>query len=270
MHHRTSLLGLLPVLAALIGASACLDAGTGGRAVTVDFAVTARTDDDETLGAFTTADGWNVTLEEAHVAFGPVYLYENSAPLASLVRVPAALTGALSDALIPSARAHAGDNQFAGGTVLGELAEYLVVDALADDVQKFEGRAALYGAPQSLGLRLPAEAVRGGAPLFGHQAFVRGTATRGDDVRCFSGGTTPESDARRDVNGLPFSGTLDDGVTVTVAVHPNAWLASARLDDLTTTDDNGCLVITEGDPVAAAWSAALRSARSFSATTAAP
>lgn len=254
---------LLPTCLACLAMSACLDAGTGGRAVTIDFAVTSAPAQGRALGVFDTADGWRVTLQEAHVALGPVYLFENPGALSTLARLPSAL----SQAFIPTAHAHAGDNQFAGGAVLGELAEFIVLDGLSEDAQRFEDRAAVYGAPRSLSLRLPAEPVTQGAPLHGHQAFVRGTATRGDDTVCFSGGATPESDARRDVNGLPFTGTLSDGVTVTLTLHPHAWLDAARLDDVTMTDADGCLVISEGDRVSAAWSAALRSAASFSAAT---
>lgn len=248
---------------ACLALSACLDAGTGGRAVTLDFAVTSAPAQGRALGVFDTADGWRVTLQEAHVALGPVYLFENPGALSTLARMPSAL----SQALIPSAHAHAGDNQFAGGAVLGELAEFLVVDALSEDTQRFEDRAAVFGAPRSFSLRLPAEPVTQGAPLHGHQAFVRGTAMRGDESVCFSGGATPESNARRDVNGLPFTGTLDDDVTVLLTLYPHAWLESARLDDVTATDNDGCLLIAEGDRVSAAWSATLRSAASFSAAT---
>jgi hypothetical protein len=257
---------LVPTSLACLAMTACLDAGTGGRAITIDFAVTSAPAQDRALGVFDTADGWRVSLQEAHVALGPVYLFENPGALSTLARLPSAL----SHALIPAAHAHAGDNQFAGGAVLGELAEFLVVDALSEGAQRFEDRAAVFGAPRSFSLRLPAEPITQGAPLQGHQAFVRGTATRNDESVCFLGGATPESDARRDVSGLPFAGTLDDGVTVNLTLYPHAWLESARLDDVTATDSEGCLVITEGDAVSAAWSAALRSAASFSASVSTP
>lgn len=228
----------------------CLDAGTGGRAVLFDFQIANAPVGDRPLGTFTTDDGWDVQLTDAHVAFGPVYLYEKPAPLAFFEEV--------SRLIIPTAYAHAGDNHFNGGQVLGELAEYLVYDALAAEPRTFEKVGGIFGQSQSFGFELPKTPVTEGAPLNGQQAFVRGTATKDGEIICFQGGTSPENDTRRSVDGLPFSATLDDGGTVLLDVHVSHWLEHAAIDALTAEDADGCKVITATDAVGSSWSAALR------------
>lgn len=266
------------VVASSIGTVVACGAGTGGAAVTVDIDVVGNAAAQQ---PFTTSAGWTITLNDAHVAVGPFYLQKNPPPLASLWSAPRVMLATLSSLVVPSAHAHAGDNQFNGGDVLAELTEYVVLDVLSDTPRTFTSLAAIAGEARSLEAQLPAladisstasdGAANDVAALHGHQAYVTGTAVGvdadGNDVVVeFVGGTSPESDARRRVQGLPLDVRVALDSRIHIVVDPRSWLDDIDFSSLNDSDDDGVVEIVEGEPAAAAWSSALRSRRTFSLT----
>jgi hypothetical protein len=247
------------LLGAFVVAAGSCGAGTGGEAVLVDLRARG-----SAVRTFTTSNGWQVTLDAAAVAFGPVYFAENPPPRAARWTAPSSWWAGLAALVVPQAHAHAGDNQFNGGQVFAEIAEFVVVDALADAGVDFDDVGAVGGRVRSWEVNLPAAAVEVGAPLFGHQAFARGTATKDGVVVVFAGGTTPESDARRRVQGLPVDAAIGDGATITVRAHPEAWFDGIDFAALVDEDGDGVVDIAAGDAAAAFWSAALRGAAAWS------
>jgi hypothetical protein len=253
---RLAALALVVVFALAAGCGA----GTGGQAVLLDLRARG-----SGTSTFATSDGWQVTLDAAAVAFGPAYFAENPPPRTASWTSPSTWGPAVSSWVLPVAHAHAGDNQFNGGQVFAELAEHVVLDVLAADPVVFADVGGIAGRVRSWEVNLPAAAVVAGAPLFGQQAFARGTAARGDVVVAFAGGTTPESDARRRVQGLPVELDLAADSTLTITAHPEAWFAGVDFGGLVDDDGDGVADIRAGSAAAAFWSAALRGADAWSA-----
>src|SRR5262245_53817825 len=97
----------------LLLAAACGGSGTGGEAVQYTLGFESMAADGATPGHFTTASGWDVELDEARIALGPVYLFNNEPP-------SAALLPRIMRWVVPVAHAHSGFDEFDGGTVRGE------------------------------------------------------------------------------------------------------------------------------------------------------
>ncbi len=251
----------------LLTASLGCGAGTGGEAVTVDVEVGG------VGGAapFVSDAGWTITLAEAVVAVGPFYLQRNPPPLAQRSALsPRMMFAALSSLLMPAAHAHAGDNQFNGGDVLAELTERVVVDLLEDTPQRFNTLAGIAGTALSFEAQLPPlDVVAGADVLHGHQAFVRGHAEKAGVVIEFAGGASPESDARRRVQGLPVDVVIAAGSTVVISIDPRGWLEAVDFAGLGDGDGDGVVEVAvgkDGRAAAAAWSASLRSSETFGLT----
>ena len=104
---------VLAALGVALVAPGC-ESGTGGRMISFRLELGAEPDAGRSLGSFTTATGWEVTLEEAWAAVGPVFVHENAGVLARDDR-PLPLRW-----LAPLAHAHPGDSHYDGGVVKGE------------------------------------------------------------------------------------------------------------------------------------------------------
>ncbi|MCU0685368.1 MAG: hypothetical protein MUF34_24535 [Polyangiaceae bacterium] len=257
--------------AALAAAAPGCESGTGGREVRFDFALASAPAAGRPLGAFTTSTGWDVTLEQACVALGPVYLYENAPLLAPTARAGRRPPRDWLGWLVPPAYAHAGDEHFDGGQVRGEWVEQIAFDALDPAGRAFPGVRGLAGSARSFSLLLdPPRPSLGDAAacLRGHHAYAAGVATR-DGLRVeFEGGLdfAVEGAARR-VDGVALDAVLDDGVRVVVELHVPAWFDQAHFERLTETAPSGRYLINPSSQVGAAWLLGARGASTFSGAT---
>lgn len=255
-------------LALALGLTACAESGTGGEAIEFELALAPSANAAE----FTTSTGWSVRLEEARIALGPVYLWENPPPVASRPGPPRHRLAAVADWLIPRAHAHAGSAHFSGGEVLGEWLEQVGFDALAG--QEPLGRVAgTAGTARSFSVWLEEpRAAEAREATRGHHAWIAGTATRGDEVVPFEGGLElPEADSARRVEGIATALPLEAGRTVVVTVHVERWLAEAHFDRLASgpgavRGEGGRWQIVADSQVATAWYLGARSAAAFSAS----
>ena len=177
------------VLAALaLACVACTaeGSGTGGRSVFFDVAVQPP----EYMidgGRFTTDSGWTVALDEAVIALGPVYVWEEGA-ISGLARDddeidfaadPLAWLGGL---VVPTAHAHPGDVFFDGGTLRGEYLEQVAFDLLGSEAAVLGTARGIAGDVGSITVVLdpPTEATLGdAAALHGFHAWASGRASRG-------------------------------------------------------------------------------------------
>jgi hypothetical protein len=246
--------------------------GTGGRSVFFDVAVQSPSYMAEG-GRFTTESGWEVELDEAVVALGPVYVWEKSgfAGLAKgddeldLVAEPLAWLGEL---VVPTARAHPGDVYFNGGTLRGEYLEQVAFDLL-------DGEAAVLGTARGIAgeigsvtivLDPPGDATLGHAEsLHGFHAWASGRAWRGRELVEFEGGLAiPAEGVQRQVDGVAIEGELDDDGTLVLGVSPRAWFAQADFATLDTPNEAGDrMVIAPGSQVANAWFLGARTSDAF-------
>jgi hypothetical protein len=262
-----SLLGITFALANCDMAS-----GTGGRAIQFDMHFNAAASADASRGTFDTSTGWHVKLEQAIIALGPVYIYQDPPPLAA-IDVPNRLNSVDSfwDFVVPNAFAHAGDEHFFGGEVKGEFLGQIAFDVLQaggvqmKNVPGTEGRIR----SASIWLAPPRVSIQGnGAALHGHHAYVVGTAEKNGMVIPFEGGLDIENEGtKRRVDGIPLDMRLDDRVALTVNIHLHTWFDAAHFDRLVKKNDQGRYMITPDSQVRTAWFLGARGFSAFSIET---
>jgi hypothetical protein len=255
----SGLVALLPFAFALTPMPGC-ESGTGGRAVHLRLAVASAPAAGEPLGVFSTETGWRVTLSEAYVSLGPIYVYADPGVTAARV-----LGGSFG---LPVARAHAGHDHLGGRAVRAEFLGQVVFDALSPaglDLGEVEGTAG-HAAELTVDLRPPRGAdAAAEAPLRGRQAWVEGVAERDGARVWFRGGLDiPDEALARRVSGIPVDADIDDGGTLILEVHLRAWFAAAHFDRLTAQDPDGAFVITSASQPRTAWYLGVRSAAAYS------
>ncbi|MBX3226955.1 MAG: hypothetical protein KIT84_40905 [Labilithrix sp.] len=242
-----------PILLAGLCLALSCDAATGGREVRYDLAATSAA-----VSTFHTAAGWDVTLSEACVSLGPIYVFSGEPTARST----------LYDWLVPSAHAHPGVDHFAGGEARGEWLATVAVDALASapvHVGRLSGPA---GPARTLSLYLSPPRPETAGPagcLRGHQAYVVGIAQRDGVTVAFEGGLDIEEAGNRRRIQVPVSFEVDDGATLAVLVDPRPWLDEVRFDDLTVTEPGGRATIAAESQARVAWFLGVQRASAFSA-----
>jgi hypothetical protein len=238
-------------------AGAC-DAAAG-REVRVSMALAAEHRAGGRPDHFVTATGWDVTLDEAVMVLGPIYLFENPPPTASL------LPWWRPDGwLVRTARAHAGDQHFSGGAVLAEYVGQLAFDVRRGEPVALGQYTATAGWARSFSVVLdPPRPVRE-ETTHGHQAWVRGHATKDGMTVPFEGGLDiPDAGRMRRVEGLPLDALLEDGGIFTLVVHPDAWFDMADFGKLPIESGDAARSLTRETQPGAAWFNAARGANAF-------
>jgi len=257
-------------LALSILAAACTaeGSGTGGRSVIFDVAV--QPPEYMIDGAeFTTANEWHVELDEAVIAIGPVYLWEEGGVSALESDDEPDLVSMVSELVLPTAHAHPGDVWFDGGTLRGEYLEQVAFDLVGGDAGVLGTARGIAGEVRSLTIVLdpPTAGTLGSASeLRGHHAWVSGTARRGRQVVAFEGGLEiPAEGVQRQVDGVPIEGELDDDGTLVLGVNPKAWFDQANFETLDVPNEAGDrMVITPDSQVGKAWYVGARTSAAFS------
>lgn len=259
MKNATRILGL-SLLVALT--PACGDT-TGSQRVA--FAVEAAGPERDAAQplAFDNDQGWSITLSEARVALGPVYL-NTIAPLEG------GLWRRLGDALLPSAYAHGGSH-LSAGRIVGQVTTQVEVDALAPAMTVIPGGGDGVG-----DAALTAEVWlfnRDGA-LGGAAMRVAGVARRGEVEVPFEGSLVIDQglvatggtiDEARRVRGIPAPVTLVDGGSLRVRVDPRGWFDGADFSELARgTARDGRYRFSNADNVGRAFAARARSRSAFS------
>lgn len=229
------------------------DAATGGREVRYELEVRSAAP-----SRFQTSTGWEVTLEQACVSIGPVYVYSGEATAAFVPR--------LYEWLVPTAHAHPGVDHFAGGEARGEWLSTFAVDALQPSPRRvglLEGPAGV-ARTVSLNLTPPLPTASGDvACLRGHQAYVVGVARREGVTVAFEGGLDIENTGNRRRIQVPVDLQVDDGIRLRLVIDPRPWLDGARFEELTASPDHSRLQITADSQVRAAWFLGVQRAGAF-------
>lgn len=259
---RMSLLAL--VAGRLTACSA--ESGTGGEAIRFEMLLASLPDEGDTVGSFTTSTGFRVTLSEARIALGPIYVYENPPPVAATA--PArSWFGRAWDLLVPSAHAHPGDQHFAGGTVKGEFIGQVAFDALTTDALNLGSVDGIAGAARSFSVELnPPSSADATAALGTNHAYVAGVAEKDGTTYEFEGGLSIENlGTLRKVEGIPMEADLREGSHLTVQLHLSSWFQDADFSRLNEMANSGPLRITPTSQVRTAWFIGARSYAAFSA-----
>lgn len=252
MNVRASrLVGLFVLLVPL----ASCEAGTGGRRVFFDLAV-----EPAPSARFRTTLGWDVTLEEACVSVGPIYLYAEPGLSASRRAY---------DWLVPSAHAHPGVDHFNGGEVRGEWLEQVAVDLTAGGRLELGAREGIAGEARSVTLALhPPQAGALGAPgcLRGHQAWVAGVAVREGVSVPFSGGLDIEAVGTKRRMQIATTVLVDERRRLVLTIDPRPWMDQVKFDELARDPATNRAPITAGSQAALAWELGIQSAGAFRVT----
>ena len=236
-------LALLGLAASLGLAAACAGTAGGDRFVFEARAGGAARDGAGPL-TFTNDKGWETTLTQCNVTFGPVYL-----------NAVAPLTGQqtwLGRWLLPFAHAD-GSSHLEGGRVVGEVLAQITVNALSPSLDRLGAGVTTVEAVRTaeIGFYPPSGVPIDQAEIEQAALDVRGSATRGGVTVRFRGAIVlddawlpdPKPDAPgaasilalRLVRGVPASFTPSRGGTLEVRVDPKALFMGA---DFATLDPN--------------------------------
>jgi hypothetical protein len=229
---------------------------TGGRPIALTLSV-------DRVGEtrFTTATGWDVVLDEAHLLVGAIYAFAPEGLSARFER--------LERLLVPVAYAHGGLDAYLGRAVRCEWLSQADVDLVSSEATSLGSGAGSYGLADEGTVLL--DAPRGAlasadAPLRGHHAWISGTATRDATTIAFEGGIDVEDEGTaRLVEGIPLGETLDDDGEVRVHVDVERWLDAVHFERL---PDAGAAprVMSPGTQGHTAWLLALRDPHDWSMT----
>lgn len=194
-------LGLAPL------AIAVCDSGSEPATVTLPLVV-----DGSGLGAFTTAEGYEIELSALRVAIRDLELTVGGETHASLLRRLERLT-------LPVAFAHPG--HYAGGDVTGELPGRFVLDFFAGDDTPLGDATMLEGDYHGMNLTFRAadedDGLAADDPLLGHAIALAGVARRDDHEQAFEAVLDIDEDTQ--MVGAPFSLEVRPGATSTLVVR---------------------------------------------------
>ncbi len=257
MKRLALVLSSLVALLALVPIHGC-GSGTAGRSIFLEVAVESIAEPGRALGQFSTDTGWDVTLDEARIAIGPIYAY---APTDTAM---ARLGRALSP--VGVAYAHGGADPFNGRHVRAEVRDQIAFDALSPAPASFGEIDGEAGLVDSLTVALEAPEAANVDAMHAHHAWVSGTATQGAMTVAFEGGVDlPEDGLIRRVEGIRVDDVLDDAVTLVVGTRVLEWLRDAHFDRLTETAPSGRMLITPESQVRGAFYLGIRTTAAWSA-----
>lgn len=234
----------------------CACGVTPGREVAVRYRFAG-----DGVDRFTTATGWEIRLDSAQVRAGPLHLFENPPPLAARGPLERAWSW-----IVPSARAHAGDEHFNGGRCLTEWLDARTFDALAAVPVELGTAQADAGLARSFTLLLE-PGLEDGSPL---AAKVEGSASKaGAAVRFILVAAPGAAPLERRLQGARTELTLDEGSTILLEAHPSAWLRNVDFALAPAPGQDGTIPLDRATVPGAAFALGLRSAGAFT-TAAAP
>lgn len=262
MNRRAFTLALV-----LAGAVGCGDT-TGSERVRFAVEVGGVERDAAQPLTFTNDQGWSITLSEARVAFGPLYL-NTLAPLEGDRRSPLQRLG---DLLLPSAYAD-GESHLSSGRIVAQVTTQVEVDALAPalvavpgggdgvDDAALTGEVWLFNRDGALGgaaVRVAGVARRDGleVPFEGALVIDQSLVTTGGSL-----------DTARKVRGIPAPLTPSGGGALRVRIDPRGWFEGADFRELTAgTAREGRYRFTSQDNVGRAFSNRARARAAFGIT----
>lgn len=223
---------------------------TPGRVITV--MLRARADGSP---SFTTATGWDVTVTEARLVLGPVYiLAPRTTALLQLFQMPVAL-------------AHGGADEYATLGIRAEWLDQISLDMLATEPTILGEGNGVAGAIGDAEVDIDPPGTAISSATHGHQAWLVGTASMGATMIPFEGGLDiADLTIARRVQGIPCSGDVDDGSELTVGVHLHSWLDRMDFDRLPAPSSGAVREIVPGTQPYNAWLLGARTSTAFAIT----
>lgn len=248
--NRSRILSMSLCSVLLLGACG----NTEGDVVTIEVAL----ETPSSPSTFTTDTGWEVRLEQARIAIGPLFAF---AP-----RFEGGSVAAVRSFLFPVARAHGGTDPLNGRRVRAEWLRQIAFDAMAAEPMSLGLIEAESGEVDAVTVTLNPPEAGNAETTEGHHAWVRGEATKNGTTIAFEGGLdiSDEGLSRR-VENIPIDAFVEEGGRWVVAVHASEWFRDAQFDRLTEHNEDGVYLITPESQVRSAWLLGARSTRAYSA-----
>lgn len=182
------------------------------------------------VSQFETRYGYQVTLLEARVWLGPLYVWAPSGAQASSPPL----------SLIGRAYAHGGYDPLSGRRIRVEYASQWAMDLLATEALSLGLQTAEIGTSDGASLALLPPPTGEGASTHGHHLWVHGVARKDGQDTEFAGGVDIADDGLlRRVNGIEAALELQDGRAVVLHVRTNVLFDRAHFDRLSDSDDDG-------------------------------
>lgn len=239
-------------LCAALLLGACGD--TEGNIVTIEVAL----ETPSSPSSFTTSTGWDVRLDEARIAMGPLFAF---AP-----RFEGGTVAAIRSLLFPVARAHGGTDPLNGRRVRAEWLRQVVFDAVGGEAMSLGLIEAESGEIDAVTVTLDPPDAANAESTEGHHLWARGEATKNGSTIAFEGGlNVPDQGLSRRVENIPIDAFVDEGGRWVVTVHPSEWFRDAQFDRLTEQNEDGVFLITPESQVRSAWLLGARSTRAYAA-----
>lgn len=253
MRSKLSIVLLSSCCSAALLAMACGE--TEGQVVTIDVAL--ETSDSGT--SFITNTGWEVHLDEARIALGPLFAF---AP-----RFEGGTMATLRTFLFPVAYAHGGTDPLNGRRVRAEWLTQVAFDATPGaDPSVLGSIEAESGQVDAVTVTLDPPNVSNASDMHDHHLWARGEASKdGRSIRFEGGIDIPDEGLSRRVEDIPIDGILEQGGRWTITVRPEEWFQDADFDRLTEQNADGVHLITATSQVRNAWFLGARSSRAYAA-----
>lgn len=228
---------------------------TEGQVVTIDVALETA----DSPASFTANTGWEVRLDEARIALGPLFAF---AP-----RLEGGTMATLRTFLFPVARAHGGTDPLNGRRVRAEWLSQVAFDATPGaDAVVLGTIEAESGRVDAVMVTLDPPDPANAAATHDHHLWARGEATKDGRTIRFEGGLDiPDEGLSRRVEDIPIDAFLDQGGRWTISVRPEEWFQDADFDRLTQQNAEGVYLITPESQVRSAWFLGARSSRAYTA-----
>lgn len=244
---------LLTLSGTLLAFAAC--GTTGGQPATGELFLVPSD------GAFTTATGWDVVLDEVRLVAGSLYVY-----------APAGDTMASLSPLGPSiALAHGGHDPFGARRVRMEWLGPSALDLLAAEPASLGAMDGSVGPATDTTLAFDAlegELASPGGPTHAHHAWIAGTASRvvsgTTETIAFEGGLDVEIGGTENlIEAIASDATVATDGRWSLSVDLSRWLDQAHFERLPEAETR---VVTPSSQVGIAWELGFRDPASFTLT----
>ena len=251
--------GLMTVLGLSLSTLRC-GSETAGESAIYEVAVQGVSDDSK---AISTETGWEVELDSAAIALGPIYLYENPA-------YGEGEGGGFASLFISEAYACPTHAQYDKGVVLGEVLTQHSVNLLAEVPEEFGAVDGVKGEVQSMELHVHPPGtigqIVGDSDLGGSSLYIVGTARKGDEVRPFIAALDiPDEGTMRIVENITAAVELSEGGKIVIEVSLDDWFQNVDFASLSEQDGEGNYLFTEDTQAFNALLQGVRSRFSYSA-----
>ncbi|WP_156864944.1 hypothetical protein [Pajaroellobacter abortibovis] len=263
--RRFSLFLMLGYSAAVVD---CDGLKSQSTAAFFDLSIVPVLADDSADPSLMSSVGWKVKLEEACLAFGPIYLYHDAEQHEAACRPsPLHWLKAGWSWLLPSVYAHGaydGDGEMS--EVCGEWTKRVALNVLSNQMLLFQTLSGRTESVTSFSVVLgPVRSKEASVCHQGEYAYARGVASKDGKEILFEGGLFhQDGEEEPRAHRLPVRDvSIEDGGEIQLLVDSTQWFDEVDFAGLTVYNDDGRRRILPRSEAAVLWRRKLESDQSF-------